>query len=229
MTTTQPAPAQQQVQQGATAVEAALASEVAVILAQAISADAIVGLLFKAFTRARVSIERAALHPAAVIVMKMPPDQLGFHGPATAMASRLNLMRRAQFLVSSAQRISTDIRQARSQNKRLRDVLPDIMTRESRYYGQHLNAIWSRMEAASRVDSASMEYGRLLGWNTVHDSHTTPECRAADRHNFWADRMPLIGFPGMTHPRCRCWPGRPYAGAAILPSRAGVLRRMIAA
>jgi hypothetical protein len=90
-------------------------------------------------------------------------------------------------------------------------------------------AIWSRMAAASRVDSASMLYGLLLGWNTVHDSHTTPECRHADRKNFWADRMPLIGYPGMTHPNCRCWPGPPVPGAAILPSKAGILRRMVAA
>jgi hypothetical protein len=222
-------PAQAQpVPAGAAAVaagETALAADVAAVLATAATVAGAVAILRPLFVRA--GVEPGAVLPSVTIVMGMPPDAAGFHGPATAMAARLNLARRAQFLVAAARRISTDIRQARSEDTPLADILQDIMTRERRYYGQHLQAIWQRNLAASRVDSASMLYGRLLGWNTVHDSHTTRECKAADGHNFWADAMPFIGYPGMTHPQCRCWPGRPFAGAAILPSAA--LRRMIAA
>lgn len=184
-------------------------------------------LLIPSFRKA--GIPREALTVAIDTVLRMPPDQLGMTGPATRTVSYLNLMRRAQFVVASAKRVAADLREGRAHGTPLRQVLAEAMVRERRYYGQHLYAIWNRMDAASKVDSASMLYGRLLGWNTVLDGRTSPECRHADRRNFFADQMPVIGYPGMVHPHCRCWPGRPYPGAPMLPSRGGLLRRMIAA
>jgi hypothetical protein len=96
------------------------------------------------------------------------------------------------------------------------------LQREQRFYGQQLVAGWNREKAGAAVDSASMEHGRLLGWHTVIDQRTSPECLAAAGHNFHADQMPAIGYPGMVHPNCRCFPGRPYPSGKLMgtqPSR----------
>ncbi len=61
-------------------------------------------------------------------------------------------------------------------------------------------------------------HGDLLGWNTVKDSRTTAECYAADKRNFRASMPPAIGYPGATHPNCRCYPSAPFKGAKVLPS-----------
>jgi hypothetical protein len=82
-----------------------------------------------------------------------------------------------------------------------------------------MQAIYQRELAAARVDSAAMLYGRLLGWNTVVDSHTTPDCLAADGRNFYADKMPRIGYPGTVHATCRCYPGQPFPGAGMVGGR----------
>ena len=90
------------------------------------------------------------------------------------------------------------------------------VARERGYYGQQLIAGWNREKAGAAVDSASMEHGRVLGWHTVIDARTSPECLRAAGHNFNADQMPAIGYPGMVHPNCRCFPGRPYPSGKML-------------
>jgi hypothetical protein len=226
--TTPPPPQQAPVViQVTAATEAALATEAATVLAYAVTIEAALFYLRPRFRSAGIMPD--ALRGALEVVMGMPPERGGAYGPATARILRMNLARRAQFLVASARRLTADLRDARSRDENALRALADGITRERRYYGQHMQAIWNRMDAAAAVDSASMLYGRLLGWNTVLDSRTSPECRLADRHNFLADRMPLIGYPGMVHPHCRCWPSRPFPGAAILPSETGLLRRLVAA
>jgi hypothetical protein len=155
----------------------------------------------------------------------MPPERLGAHGPATWNTIKLNLLRRAQFAVASSRRLAGDLASARSRNTSRGQALLDGISRERRYYGQHMGAIWNRMQAAARVDAAADAYGLLLGWYTVLDSHTSAECRAANGKNFRADNRPLIGYPGAVHPHCRCFPGMPHSGARLLPS-AGAPRRV---
>jgi hypothetical protein len=46
----------------------------------------------------------------------------------------------------------------------------------------------------------------------------TPECRWANGRNYRADQMPVIGFPGAVHARCRCAASFPLPGAPLLPS-----------
>jgi hypothetical protein len=205
-------PAPQQPSQGQQ--NAALALAAATALAGATTVAGMVAALGTMAVAA--GIELAALNAAIDVVMSMPGDRAGFYGPATARISRLNLIRRAQFLVASAHRLTADVRLARSQGTPLVDALRDGITHERRYYGEHLTASWTRENAAAQVDSTSMTYGRLLGWNTVLDSHTSPECRAANRRNFWADDMPSIGYPGAVHPHCRCFPGAPFPGAPLV-------------
>lgn len=200
-------PPQQQPSQQQLAVAAASALAVAGTVAEAAA------ILGPVFIGTKVSLE--ALKAALEVVMGHPPDREGFYGPATAKIARLNLMRRAQFLVASARRFSEVMARVAAGAADPHEIL-DLMRAERRFYGQHMMASWARMRAAAQVDSASMDYGRLLGWYTVLDRRTSRECIAANRHNFYADQMPAIGYPGAVHPNCRCMPGPPVPGAALV-------------
>lgn len=206
--TTQQQPSQPTDQQLGSAVAAVLVTAGTVVAAASVLAP-----LFL-----RVGVSKAAVSLALDIVMNFPPAQTGFYGPATQQMSQLNLIRRGQFVVNSSRRFSADQRRVLSGELSPGD-LQDTMDRERRYYAQHMQAIWQREMAAARVDSASMLYGRLLGWNAVADSHVTPDCLAADGKNFYADKMPRIGYPGTVHATCRCWPGAPFRGAAMVGGR----------
>jgi hypothetical protein len=94
------------------------------------------------------------------------------------------------------------------------EVLDPVLERERTYFAQHLNAARARREAAVRVDQEAQRLGSpVLGWHAIRDSRTTPECAAADGHNFEASRPPKIGYPGTLHGgTCRCKPGRPFPG-----------------
>jgi LysM domain len=161
---------------------------------------------------------KGAVEEMIVSVLSFPPASDGVAGPATLNMITLNRLRRAQFIVAAIRRVSAAMTAARSAGTSVPAALKDAVSRETRYYGQSLQAIWGRTQAAARVDTAAAAYGRLLGWNTVVDDRTSPDCLAADRKNFYADAMPVIGYPGTVHPHCRCWPGQPFPGAVILPS-----------
>jgi len=212
---TQPQPQQPQQQNLATAAAAVLATAVTVAEAAAILAPVFLA----------AKIRREALMAALQVVMDRPPDRTGFYGPATAQIARLNLIRRAQFMVNSSRRFNETLARVAAGGADPRELLAQ-MAAERRYYGQHQEAVWNRMQAAAVVDSRVMDYGPLLGWYSVNDRRTSLECRRANRHNFRADDMPSIGFPGAVHPHCRCWPGPPIRGAALLPGGQGLLTRV---
>jgi len=202
----QPPPAQQPPQDQQLALAAAEALAVAGTVAEALT---IMGVALAA-----LKLRQAAARAMLEIVMGHPPDAAGFYGPATTQVARLNLVRRAQFLVASIKRTNADFASGDPQR------ILDARERERHYYEQHMLANWSRERAAAQVDSASMEWGRLLGWYAVIDRRTEIECRLANRHNFYADKMPSIGYPGMVHLHCRCQPGPPFPGARIMtPAR----------
>lgn len=163
-------------------------------------------------------IQSAALESVLRVVMTTPPGLTGAWGPATLTTERLNLMRRSQFVVSAARRVTADLVSARSHGRPLSAQLVASVTRERRYYAQHLMAVWQRSNAGAAADSAAMTYGLLLGWHAKADGHTSRECLAANGRNFYADHMPLIGYPGAVHPHCRCQPGPPFPGARLVPS-----------
>lgn len=215
---TQPPPPQQP-----PPTDSQLAVATAAALAAAYTAEQAARQLGKVFLAA--GLTGPALAAALSVTMSMPPEAKGFYGPATATVSRLNLMRRAQFTVASARRIQGSLRDARSMDQSMRQALADAVTRERRYYGQHLLAGWGRENAAARVDSQAMATGRLVGWYTTMDARTSAECKAANRHNFNADQMPAIGYPGMVHPYCRCLPGPPVAGAPMVGSNRPTMRQ----
>jgi len=281
MTTPAPPPPQQQVPPGqqpyppqplTPALEAML---VTVIAGQLLTAVSVAAAMAAILAQVKLKLElQQALAGSLGIVMSSPPPVTGVVGAASAQTSRQNLARRAQFVLSSARRLMSDIAdwrarhagpvpppepgppggpasvQALQQNvlrreqfteakrRRLRadiadaeaagrmQALQDGLARERRYYSQHLDAMWQRATAAGKTDMAALEHGNLLGWYTVLDSRTSAECRAADHHNYRADRMPDIGWPGGgPHPNCRCFAGPPWPGAPLLPSRGRTFAR----
>lgn len=201
------------------------AADTAAALAVASTLQAAVEMLAPVYLRIKIS--RIALQSSLGVAMAMPPEVTGFHGAATAHAVRMNLARRAAFVLASSRRMQTAIEQARSAHDPA--LFLDALAAERRYYGQHLAASWQRNRAASAIDSQAMMHGRLLGWYTMHTATTTPECLQADHHNFWADREPSIGWPGMAHPGCRCYPGPPIPGAPLVgtPALSRIRRRRV--
>jgi len=208
----------------APAVEAALVTAIAGLLLVAVSAAAVIEALKLRFTLSQDLW--SALEGSAGVAMASPPPLTGVVGPASAQTSRQNLARRAQFVLSAGRRLAGDVRQARAQGKPVGAAMLDGLARERRYYSQHTAAMWQRATSAGKVDMAALEHGRLLGWYAIRgDGKTSAECKAADRHNFYADRMPDIGWPGSgPHPNCRCWAGPAWPGAPLLPSRGRVRR-----
>lgn len=90
--------------------------------------------------------------------------------------------------------------------------------KEERFRAMHEASRRLRMRAAVQVAQVAYEVGgMLLGWMAHPDDKTTPECRAADGHNFRIDQRPLIGWPGQPHGgTCRCVPVPPYAGVPMV-------------
>ena len=220
---TTPAVAQQQQQpppQNQLATDTEIISIIAVVMVSAISAEAAFQAAKTVIMMQRLNrdFEWAALRGALDAVMGHPHDRQEGIGAAQSIVARLNALRRAQFVLAAAKRITRELMQARAHGIPLSQALATAVQNERRYYGQHLQAIIQRMQAATLADSTADRYGPLLGWYAVHDKHTSAECRAADGKNFYVWSMPVIGYPGGVHPHCRCFPGRPHAGAAILPS-----------
>jgi hypothetical protein len=199
------------------AADAAAVTAIATALVGAASALAALALLGgSALVTWKVS--RGAMRAALEVVMAMPPEQTGVAGSATMNASRTNLIRRAQFALAAARRLTKDMIEARSRGESTLKALAAGMARERRYFGMHRDAIWQRAQAAMQVDMAAWTWGDMLGWNTVLDSRTSADCRAANGANFRASSVPLIGYPGSVHPHCRCYAGPPRIGARMLPS-----------
>jgi len=158
-----------------------------------------------------------ALHAVLGFVMQHPPPVTGVIGPASEQVARLNTARRTQFVLAASKRVMGAVRDARSVNKPAAGAVAGQVAREQKFYHLHQQAMWQRAAAAGKTDMAALEHGTLLGWLAVMDSRTSSACRAASGKNFYATRMPAIGFPGAVHPSCRCQPVAPWPGGRLLP------------
>lgn len=118
-----------------------------------------------------------------------------------------NLRRRAAYLINAGRRLGTAVVRERT----LPGSVQHAIEQERRYVAQHLGAVAHRNVGAMRVAAAAKRYGQELGWYTILDHRTSPECRKAHGSNFDADRPPKIGYPGTVHRWCRCKPGPPHA------------------
>lgn len=130
--------------------------------------------------------------------------------PVTAvqLTERANLRYRAAFLVVSLRRL----------------VRGGELAREVTLWRTHVRAQRRRLVMGRRVDEQRWVYGELLGWHATLDRRTSDECRAAHQKNFYALRPPVIGYPGTTHPHCRCRPGAPFDGAKLVDESLTVRR-----
>lgn len=147
-----------------------------------------------------------------LVIAKSRPINYGIatipSATASAEASKLEPMFRAQYVLAAARRISGLTGEERE----------EALRREQQFFNQHLQAVANRRRAASAVDAARARYGDELGWYAKMDSQSSAECREANGKNFSASRIPPIGWPGSVHPNCRCKPGRKHATSATVYS-----------
>lgn len=118
-------------------------------------------------------------------------------GPAAQAVAVSQANFRAAYLIAASVRMQNDV----NAGMQLRDAL----AREMVNYQRHLAAQQNRRRAADAVDiEAGNDPTRLLIWHAKMDSRTSPECAAANGLTFTAATVPIIGYPGMVHPHCRC-------------------------
>ena len=230
---TAPAPAQQpQSPQQQALEDAAIVAGLAVLLATLTpSVSNIVALLTRPpARRGEIRVTPKAARAAAGIVLHWGQPTTAPHGEAGRLMQRLNVQRRAQYLLAAGRRITRDVLADSS-----RDGLVAAIGRERRYWQQHLEASTRRELAGAAVDTAADQHGELrvtghgkvgtvLGWHAILDSRTDPACRAAHGKNFILERPPRIGLPGTVHPACRCVAVPPYrtrqlVGGGLLPNK----------
>jgi hypothetical protein len=198
---------------------AAKAALVAVILGSALMPSFALPALIPILVVDRAKAGIAALRVALRILDTFPAPVMQGVGAAQAEMIRENELRRSAYVVNAYLRLRRAIEDARASGIGLEQAEEQTLSAERRYFVQHITAAAQRMAAASKVDSLSIQYGPVLGWYAQNDSRTTAECRAADGKNFSALIPPVIGWPGVVHVHCRCQPGKPHKGAALLPMK----------
>lgn len=195
-----------------------VASRVAGVLAQHLAAS----LAFQAIEEilwplGATAIAALALTLVLRILDRYPAPELEGIGAAQRYTIRMNELRRAAYLVNAVHRVVGEVLRARARGVPLEQASQQAYALEDRYFAQHVTASNQRMHAATKIDALNERYGPVLGWYARHDKKTTPECLAADGRNFWASVPPAIGWPGMVHVACRCYPGKPHRRGAMLP------------
>jgi hypothetical protein len=221
------APPSQSPPTGTAAADTVLAAAMSSVLLEAVNPEIAMGMSLSYCRAAR--IYPAAWLQTLKLVMSMPQERTGASGPASLAAIRVNTLRRAQYAVAAGHRLTSSILMARSRGETLRDALAKALPAERRYFGQHIEAAWTRARAAAQVDSAAQTFGPVLGWYVVRDRRTSAECLRAGGRNFRADVMPAIGWPGAVHNHCRCYAGPAFQGARMIPSAYSPVRMVRAA
>ncbi|WP_190824672.1 structural protein [Saccharopolyspora pogona] len=212
---------EQQPPDGQALEDAAIVAGLAVLLASAATVPplaAIVALLMRPpKQRGEPKVSRTAATVAARLVLQQRQPPATPTGAAGRQMQRLNIQRRAQFLLAAARRITRQIGTNRS-----KEAVVKALQAERRYWQQHVEASAKRERAASLVDSTAEregvrqpatpggKVGTVVGWHATLDDRTDPDCRAAHGKNFIVERPPRIGLPGAVHPACRCVPVRAY-------------------
>lgn len=140
------------------------------------------------------------------IIGLLQMDDYSPTNPMLAAARRQNAFRRAAYLVASTRRMSA-VTETNDPNK-----VAALWSRELNYLAAHLQATRKRNVAAIQVAKAWTLAGKpaLLGWFAIRDSKTTVECLAAHGRNFDPMAIPPFGYPGASHPNCRCQAVRPW-------------------
>lgn len=174
-----------------------------VLLAAATIEAAVVGI---AVILRPVKIGRAAILAALRLSSggtNHQPRPRGY-GPVARDQALQEAYLRAAYVARAAWRIQADL------NAGL--TLAEARKREQRYQKAHEKARRARQEAAKRVVEQAKDYGPVLGWYLNPALANEAECIAANGNNFRVGTPPVIGYPGMVHPGCGCYPGPPWLG-----------------
>ena len=131
---------------------------------------------------------------------------------------------RAMYLVAAAERLREAL--PTETEAMPTSAITAAKVAEERYFRKHVEAEDRRMRSAALQDMAAKltedrvleAEDQLLNWHAVMDERTTYECAQANGRNFRADRMPVVGWPGAVHVKCRCTAGPAVPGAPLLPS-----------
>ena len=148
---------------------------------------------------------------------KLPDLGLGAVGPMQKLEERQAFAWRGIYIWSAAERLLDAAHTAHAERVERGYFFRHVAAEERRIRAAALVDVTSRL-LGDRTEEQTVERVPLLGWRSVVDQRTTPECRWANGKNFRADRIPVIGVPGAVHPRCRCTSGPPIRGAALIPS-----------
>lgn len=161
-------------------------------------------------------IETQAARAAVSLIGRTAASVATPTGTASRSIRTAEVAYRASYLLAAARRLSRALVEARSTNEPIVAALHAALVSEGRFRTQHLEAVRNRARAGAAVDAASVLHGPLLGWYLGRAQTHTPDCVAANGHNFDATRPPRIGWPGTVHVRCSCYPGAPHPGAATV-------------
>lgn len=195
-----------------------VASVLAGSLSPVLSYDILEPMLDRFGISASPRIARRALRSALQEAERFPQPRLAGIGMAQRNVVSMNTVRRAAYIVSATRRIASEMSAARARGETLEQGLSEAISRENSYFVQHVNADAQRVVSASTVDALAGQYGDVLGWYAYEDGRTSPECAEANGKNFRASEPPNIGYPGVVHVACRCYPGPPHREAEMLAS-----------
>lgn len=216
----QPPPQQQDGALDDTALAVAIAALLAGLTVAGAYVTSVAAML--ALLRARFALSAAAWQALGAVlsmVTEHPPPLTGVIGEASRQTARMNTARRAQYVVAASKRVLGAAREARAKGEPVMAAIAGQLARERRFYELHQKAMWDRATAAGKIDMEAAVHGNILGWYSRRDKAVTVACLKADRHNFYADSPPDIGYPGIgPHAGCRCEPGPPWPGGKLLPS-----------
>jgi hypothetical protein len=170
---------------------------IAGMLAQGGDDDLLIARVVSALVKA--GFRRATARAAAGVTIRTRalsyPGTRTPAGPGSVANDRREPAYDAWFVANSARRIAERVNAGKDPE--------DAIRPERTYVDQRERARRARRDAADKVDAATKTPGNLvvngrtvLGWAAHGDDKTTWECVAADGHWFYADRPPVIGYPG---------------------------------
>lgn len=148
----------------------------------------------------------AIVRGVTLIALSRPlPLRPAARGTGGAVSEVLDLepVYRANYIVQASRRVQRKVQSG--------TPVRTALAQERAYFDQHLDASRNRIKKAKLVNAAAIRYGNELGWYAMMDAKTSAECRQANGKNFNVGERPVIGYPGMVHPSCRCRPGPPHA------------------
>jgi hypothetical protein len=160
-------------------------------------------------TVARMVLEDLPTPEGVVAPLEEEGADLAFSdGPLGLGGYAREILSRARYAASAVKRLASNFLSGKG---------GEGVNKERAHYEAHRRAGVQREEKARLLDEAHANYGDLMGWYSVLDSSTTPECRNANGKNFRISHPPSIGLPGLgPHPNCRCHAGPPFPNGDLL-------------